>query len=189
MLNGATANLPADAIIESGVCFAAGTPWGVTLGPPKFDPGKEITNLDYDGKRSDVQTLDRIIKWNPRVSGTLIEFGGSTTGNQLGKLEPGSTSATHDHGTTTRIQPRVAGAQFVAGEYITDFRLVFERANGGYAAIYMPIALIVKYSVEGQRDKEAKVAFELKGVLSTTDAVSSPGKCPYSIELRTSTPS
>ncbi len=189
MLNGETANLPTDTLIEAGVLFRAATAIGVTQGPPKFDPGKTITPIEFDGKRVDVQGLDRITRWKPRVSATLIEFGGSTTGNQLGFLEPGSTSATHDHGTTTRIQPRAAGVLFASGEYLVDLRIMFERAGGGYAAIYMPIAYCIKYEVQGNDAKEGKVSVEFEARLSASDAISTPGKCPYSIELRTSLPS
>ncbi len=189
MLNGATANLPTDTVIESGVLFRGATPWGVTMGGLKFDPGKTIVNLDYDGKKSDVQTLDRIIKWAPKVTCTLQEFGGASSGNQAIQFEPAATLATHDKGATTRYQPRVAGALFAAGEYITDLRILFERAAGGYVAIYIPIGFVAKYDLQGENAKEAKIAAEFHARLSLTDAVASPGKCPYSIELRTSTPS
>lgn len=189
MLNGATQYLPSDVIMEAGVLFAAAIAKGVTKGAPKWSPGKTITPITFDGQKSDIQTLDRITRWKPVITATLIEFGGSTTGNQLGFLEPGSTSATHALGTITRIQPRVAGAMFASGEYITDLRLMFERANGGYAAIYMPIALCVKYDVAGVNAAEALVACEFEARLSVSDLISTPGKCPYSIELRTSLPS
>lgn len=190
MLNGYTTNLPADCIIESGVLFKGSTPIGVTSGGCKFDPGKTIENLNYDGKRSDVQGNDRIVKWKPKLTGTLQEFGGATSGNQIANLaEQGSTTATHDKGATTRYQPRVAGALFQTSEYITDLRVLFERAGGGYAAVYFPIGFTVKYGLEGQPDKEGKVPFEFEARLSSADAISSPGKCPYAIELRTSIPS
>ncbi len=189
MLDGYTTNLPADTIIESGVAFNGPTPIGASQGGYKFDPGKTIVQLEYDGKKSDVQGNDRITKWAPKITGTLIEFGGTTTGKQISLVEAGNSSATHDHGATTRIQPRVAGALFANGEYITDFRVVYERANGGYAAVYFPIGFVAKYDLQGENAKEAKIALEVHGRLSQADAIANPGKCPYAIELRTSLPS
>lgn len=189
MLNGMTAYLPTDTVIESGVLFRGPTVWGASMGGFKFDPGKTIVPLDYDGKRSDVQTLDRIVKWAPKITTTLIEFGGATSGNQIAQFEAGNSSLTHDKGTTTRYQPRVAGALFASGEYITDLRVVFERAGGGYAAIYFPIGFVAKYDLQGTPEKEAKIAAEFHARLSVANAVANPGLCPYSIELRTSTPS
>jgi len=189
MLDGYTANLPADTIIESGVLFNGPTPVGSSAGGFKFDPGKTFAQLAYDGQKSDVQGNDRIIKWAPKITGTLIEFGGATTGNQQGLLEAGSSSATHDKGATTRTQPRVAGSLFANGEYITNLRVVYERAGGGYAAVYFPIGFVAKYDLQGENAKEGKIAVEFHARLSQADAIASPGKAPYAIELRTSLPS
>lgn len=195
MVTGALETLPDDVVIESGVLFVGDTPFATSVGGLKFDPGKEIRNIPYDGKRSDVQGLDRIVGWNPRLSLTIQELGIGATGAQLATLEAGSTEAEsgHIHGGNGLIQtitPKPAGEQFADGDYISDLRGVWELHGGGFVVVHFPIALCDKYGpMEGADKAEGKIPCEFKAVLSMSDAASDPGKCPYTIERRTQLPS
>lgn len=195
MLNGQTDNLPADLILEHGVVFRGDTPIGVTVGGVSFDPGKEMRNVQYDGKKSDVVGLHRIDSYTPILSGSLIEFGGDTTGDQIRTLEAGATGPAQTggvdsaQGVVRTFTPKPAGTFFTESEYADDIRAVFEHGSG-YVAILFPHAFVRKYGpIQGADKNEAKVPFEFVGCLSQDDAVSDPGKCPYVIELRTARPS
>src|SRR5262245_44778156 len=114
--------LPSDALFDQGIVRIGSTNWGVTKGPPSFTPNRTMMNSEFDGKTVPLKLLDRIIHGEPTVEFTAIELGPALTGNQIAKLEPGSTSA--DTGvspnTKTTVTP-LAGNQFLlAASYITD---------------------------------------------------------------------
>lgn len=177
-------NLPADTLLDSGVFYIGSTPFGVTRGAPKFNPNRTWENITFDGKFAPVKGLDRPVNGEPVFSGTMLELGGATTGNQLPKLEPGSTAVTV--GPVTTYTPIVAGALLAAGNYITDLRILFQRAGGNYAAVYMPVALCNKYDLAGQNKGEALINVEFVGRIDL--ATQTVADAAYQIELRTSLP-
>ena len=194
MLNGYTDNLPDDCLLDSGVFFLDATPIGVTRGGTRFDPGKEVRNIEYDGKRSNVAGLDRITMYNSTLGATLIEFGSTDSGNQISRLEQGSSTddsggESSPMGTVKTYTPKAAGAFFTAGEYAANLRVVFERSGGGYAAVHFPIAFVARYSIQSQDKNEAGIDAEFHARLSAADADTNPGKCPYEIEIRSALPS
>lgn len=194
MLHGYSANLPSDALLDNGIVRIGATNWGVTKGQSSFTPNRTVINADFDGKSVPLKLLDRIIHGEPTIQFTAIEFGPAASGSQLVKLEPGSTEATT--GTTpntkTTITP-LAGNQFlVAGNYLTDFRLIFERtiaAAAGvkkYAALYMPIALIVEWGpIQGSNKDHPTYQCKVAG---RGDPAGDLSAAAYKIELLESLP-
>lgn len=187
MLTGYTANLPTDVLLNMGVLFqtisAVSTKIGVTDGSPDFDPGVEVSDVEFDGKRCRLKGLTRRTSFKPIIKFTLKEFGGAASGGQLQLLEPGSTSATVS--TVTTLTPKPAGAFYAAADYAAGVRWIFERGSGGYAAIYFPIALVTKWSLKGNDKKEGTIQAELEAV---GDPTADLGVAPYLIELRTALP-
>lgn len=188
MLNGHTANLPADTLFGLGVVFSGASKIGVTRGAPRWDPGKQLRNTEYDGKITDVAELDRITGWTPTLGFTLMEFGGTATGGQIELLEPGSSQAVADGEGTIVITMRQAEEYFDVGEYASNLRIVWRRGGGGYAALHLPLALCTKYDIQGEDKDEARIACEFRPRLSTADAIATPAKCPFLYELRTALP-
>jgi hypothetical protein len=98
MLTGYTANLPTDIALNAGVLFrtisAVSTKLGVTRGAPDFDPGVDISDIQFDGMRCRLKGLSRKTGWKPIIKGTLIELGPTASGKQTLVLEPGSSEAT-----------------------------------------------------------------------------------------------
>jgi hypothetical protein len=178
-------NLPQDTLLDAGVLYVGSTKIGVTRGAPKFDPARTWRNIEFDGKQAPVKGLDRPMYGEATITGTLIEFGGATTGNQIAKLEPGATVVTA--GAITTYTPIAGGALLAAVNYYTNLRLFFERAGPGtYAAILFPVAFCRKYDVQGANLNESTIPFEFCARLDlATQLVSDP---PYQIELRTSLP-
>jgi hypothetical protein len=174
MLTGYLTTLPADVLLDTGVLFTGTGPAvriGVTRGAPKWDPAFTVENLPFDGKHAPIKGLDRKFHGESKITATLLEFGPSTGGNQIAKLEPGSSSA--DSGTTpntkTLITPAVGGVLYVAGNYLADARLIFECgrvAAAGvktFAAILMKSAVITKWDLQGQDKDGAIIGIELVG--------------------------
>lgn len=199
LLTGRTDNFPKDVVFNAGVIMAGSTPAvkGTTMGGIKFDPGKEIRQLGYDGQAADVVGGDRIVRWKPKLSFTLQELGDSTTGNQLALIEAGSTQSDIGHQSTSKgrirlLTPKAAGVLFVVGDYIANLIGVFEIGGAGiyqYARIQMDYALCTKYDVQTSDSAEGKINVEVEARLSASDAVNSPGKCPYVLELSENLPS
>lgn len=189
MLVGYTSNLPTDALVNMGVLFyskaGAATKIGVTQGAPDFDPGVELADIEFDGKRCRLKGLTRRVGFKPVMKATFEEFGPSASGGQIALLEPGETQAAPDVNQTVLITPKPAGVLFATGDYVSNLRWIFERASGGYAAIYFPIALCTKWSLKGNDKKEAAIAAEFEAV---GDPTADLGTAPYLIEIRTALP-
>lgn len=181
-LSGYSADLPGDVLLDTGVLYVGSTVLGATRGAPRFDPGKSFSNLDFDGKRSDIMGLHRVDKWEPVIACTLLEFDAP----DLVRFEPGETFA----GTTTVIHtPKRAGLLLVAADYISDLRLVFERGAAviTYAAIHFPKALVRRYQVAGNKDDIGLMEAEFLAVLDMSGA-NNLADAPYKIELRDALP-
>lgn len=197
LLTGRTENLPSDVVINAGVIMLGSTVKGTTVGGIKFDPGKVMRPLGYDGKTSDVVGGDRIVSWDPVLSFVMQELGDSTTGNQLGLIEPGSTQADAGHASSAKglirtVTPKAAGILLAANEYLTDLYAILQLGGAGvynYARLHFPYALCTKYDIQSADAAEVKVNVEVRARLAAADAIATPGKCPYVLELSENLPS
>lgn len=178
---------PSDILWDCGIIFHGTAKFGVTEGPPRFDPAETFDPVTFDGMHAPIKGLYRQLNGAPTMAFTMKELGNSTTGNQIAKLEPGSTSAIVS--TTETITPAKSGILVASGSYVTDFRAIWERgaANSGvYFAIRFPVALYRKYSIQGQNKKEAQIAVEVVGCLDlSTKAIADAA---YELEYRTALP-
>jgi hypothetical protein len=187
MLTGYKDSLPADVLLDMGILLKGTTKIGVTEGAPEWDPGVDLAEVAFDGKRvKHVKGLTRRVMFDPTIKATLKEFGGAATGGQIALVEPGS-SATTDPGppAVTTITPKSASGFFADGDYITDLRLIFERGNGKFAAIHFPLALCTKYALKGSDTKEVTYSVEFHAVGNPSGDLS---LAPYLIELRDALP-
>lgn len=187
-LTGYTSSLPSDVLLDSGVLYVGLTPstvFGAFAGGLKFDPGVTYRNADFDGKRSPVKLLDRVTMRMPKISGTCIQL--STT--NVGQIEPGAaTSVTGAWTASTSYAPKAAGTLLVAGDYLSDVRLVFQRggttaATGSYVQVRFPSALCTKYDITGSDGAEVAIALEIEARLDPTlSGFSNIGSAPFRIE-------
>lgn len=171
MLTGYQTTLPSDVLLDTGVLKIGAALIGVTRGAPKFDPAFTVENLGFDGKHAPILGLDRKFHGESLITATILEFGPAASGNQIARLEPGSVAV--DSGTTpntiTTITPQAGGSLYVAGNYVSDLRLIFERgiAAGAsvrkYAAIHMAKAFCRKWDLQGQDKSEAIINVEFVG--------------------------
>jgi hypothetical protein len=178
------AAVPPDILKDSGVLYVGNNPMGVSRGGLTFDPKKEIRNVDFDGKKSPVMGLDRVSKHAPVFSGTMLEFDNT----DVGFYEPGITDGVT--GVATGVMtPIDAGQLFVAGNYLTNLRLIFARANdSGYVQIRFPRALCTKYSLVGKDSEEPEVSCEFEARLDMSVSGADLGDAPYVIEYLATLP-
>ena len=178
---------PSDILWDVGIVFIGSTKFGVTEGPPRFDPNTTFQQVTFDGQHAPIKGLYRQIHGEPKIAFTMKELGDSTTGNQLAKLEPGSTSAVVS--TTTTITPAKSGILVASGSYLTDFRIIWERGAAGsglFAAVHFAVALVTKYGIQGQNKKEAQIPVEVVGCVDmSTGAITDAA---YNLEFRTALP-
>lgn len=295
-LSGLTpASFPLDILYNAGTVYSGSTRLGVTKGPPKWNPNRSVSNIDFDGKYAPGIGLDRMAHGEPSIAFSMLEIGPAATGNQILKLEPGATLATATapatpgtitptpsitggaltagtyfykvtalnaggeslasaevsstvasgiagsialaisavatatayrwyrgtgaglenvyyqsasnaftdvggastlgtppaggSGSTTTYTPKSSGALLAIGEYVPDFRVLWERGfdgSGLYFAVYMPYALCGKYGIEGQDAKEAMIPVEFLGRINpATQVLTAPA---YVLEYRNSLP-
>lgn len=188
-LTGYTTSLPSDILLDSGVLYVgpAGSTsvFGAFQGGLKFDPGVTYRNADFDGKRSPVALLDRVTMRMPKISGTCIQL---ATGN-VAQIEPGAATAVTGAWTaSTSYAPKAAGTLLVAGDYLSNVRLIFQRgatttAAGAYVQVRFPSALCTKYDITGQDGAEVAIAIEIEARLDTAlSGFTAVGAAPFRIE-------
>jgi hypothetical protein len=191
-LNGYLSTLPSDLLLLPAIIRIGSTNIGVTRGGAKWDPGHEFENVDFDGKQGDIYLLDRKFHGVPKFSATLLEYGDATTGNQIAKLEPGSTSASAGSPNVTTITPAPGGAFLASGDYQSAVRMCWDRGVGSgtkrYTCILFDKALFARYSIagEGGSRKEATIDMEIHAKLDASS--NALGVASYKIELREALP-
>ncbi len=133
----------------------AGTIVGITRGGVTFNPGTEFRNVGYDGQISPTRGLDRIVREEATIGGTLIEV---TNANLLEILETGG---------ATPATLQTAGVMLVTADYLVNFAVAFKRAGGSsYFGYNFPDAMVTEYDVTGQgSDGEVEVSFTVSARL------------------------
>lgn len=191
-LTGYTSTLPSDVLLDSGVLYIGATVFGAFAGGIKFDPGVTYRNVDFDGKRSPVNALDRVTMRMPKISGTVIQLSPTTATLVSGKvnvIEPGATVATTGAwASSTSVEARVAGPLLTTSDYISNVRAIWQRggtttAAGSYVQVRFPSALVTKYDITGQDGAEVAIAIEIEARLDpTVSGFSNIGAAPFRIE-------
>lgn len=190
-LTGYNVDLPNDILLDSGVLYVGTKVWGAFAGGLKFDPGISYRNADFDGKRSPVKLLDRVSMRMPKISGTVIELPLATTtvAGNVPAIEPGAaTNVTGAWSSVSSFAPKAAGVLLVAGDYLADVRLIYQRgasttSAGQYVQVRFPSALCTKYDITGQDGSEVAIALEIEARLDPAlSGFSGTGAAPYRIE-------
>ena len=198
-----TATLPQDTILDAGVLMLTTTPIGVSRGGLSVSLEKEWRNVDFDGKRSDVMALDRVVGVVCKISGNFLQFApkdvqkfeaasaGSLYGADPARGSPSLTVAEAAALTVALAAalssqaigvPNKASALFGVGKYLPDLRLVYARANGGLVKVIFPIALCTKWSLKGQDKSEGEVSAEFQARLDLSGS-NTIDDLPYSVTI------
>lgn len=175
-----SATLPQDILLDTGLLYLATNPFGASRGGLTFNPGKTIRNIPFDLKRAPIVGLDRVTEMVPTIEGTFIELGSPDWAN----FETGATNTFASATAVTGIiTPKKAGVLFVAGDYLTNLRLVFQRANdAGYVQVRFPKALVKTYGLTGKDTEEPEVKVTFEARLDITASGATLYDAPYLIE-------
>ena len=172
--------VPQDILLDSGVLYLGATPIGVSRGGLKFDPGKVIRNIDFDGAKAPLKLLDRVTDYKAVFTGKMLQLGGSEAVQYDAGASTTFASATAVTGVVT---PKKGGTAFVAGDYLANLKLVFERANNsGYVEIVFPNALCTKYTVTGVDMNEVEVDCTFEARLDPSASGATLYDAPYTIQ-------
>jgi len=157
--------------LDAGVFYLAGVGMGATMGGASWDPGREVRNIPFDGKTSNIVGLDRVLDYSKnKLTTTMLDFSGAA----LMRYEPGSTS---DGSASNTITPIDAQTIFVAGDYLQNLEWIGRTSDGGAMYLKMAWALVQKYTVKSADKDEVKAAIEITAMLSDTET--DLNKCPY----------
>lgn len=173
--------LPTDMILDTGILQAdLTTPGtletiGVSRGGLKFNPGTELRNVEYDGKRANVMGLDRKVFMNPTITGTML-----LAGEQDLRLYE---IAGAGSGLVVTVKP--ANVFLVAGDY-HKFALIYTRSgfgatSAGTVTITFPVGLVINYDIDGKDKSEGEIAITVEARQNRDDGGSSDGEVPYTI--------
>lgn len=175
--------LPTDVQLDSGILYIAGAVFSAQSGGLKFDPGKEVRNIPFDGQRSPVKGLDRTVSWKPVISGNIMEMPSANFGVlEAGATGPGSTIAGGPTG-ATQLLPKSAGTLYATGDYISAPRAVWYRGDGTYVQVrFYDGGLCVKWDESGQDKDEVKYAIEIEARLDLTASGRNVYDCPFVME-------
>lgn len=175
MGSGYVSRLPSDVLLDTGVLYHGGTIIGPSRGGLSFDPGSEMTNIPYDGKKSNKAGLDRKTFVDPVISGRLLLFAAA----DIARYEHDIASTTPGGNITARKTPKAAGVLFDTGDYIHDLRLVFERRSSGFVQVRFVYALCTRWRMTGQDRGEVEIDCEFHARNAAGDA---EGVVPFVIE-------
>lgn len=156
---------PADNWLDTGVIYARDDEsvffgWGATRGGINFDPAKEVRNIPFDGKTSDIEGLDRVLRYAPVLTFNVIDLSLA----MLGRLEPGST--TDSSGSSSRVVPINATVIFSANAYTKDVLWISRtRDDGRIAVVAIPRGLVKASKYTAAPDNETEVAVEIMAVI------------------------
>lgn len=156
---------PTEAMVDAGVLYLRNPDASnlIGMGPSRggltFSPGKEMRNVEFDGKTMPVAGLDRVLRTLPTLSGGLIDF----SRKSLGYYEAGSTSA--DSGSMARIQPLASTEFLSAGAYLKDVLWITRNQDNTITVIGIPRALVTTYEVVGEADNEVIANVTIEGRL------------------------
>jgi hypothetical protein len=145
---------PTEAMIDAGVLYLRdpSTSNLIGMGPSRggltFNPGREMRNIEFDGKTADIEGADRVLRYNATLSGGLIDF----SKKSLGFFEPGNT--TSDSGSSTVVSPILATQFLGAGAYLKDVLWISRNQDNRIKVVGFPRALVTEYEVVGEQDNE-----------------------------------
>lgn len=187
-LSSYTTTLPTDTLLDTGIMYAGASIFAASVGGIKFTPGRSTREVMFDGKRSRVKGLDRTSKFEPKITGTIVEMGPAL----VVELEPGAVAVGLSGGPagfTTGYRPKQAGVLYVAGDYLAAFRVIWQRGNGTYVQCrFFDGAVVDKWDVSGTDNEEAKISVEVCAVLDMTVSGRNTADAPYVIEYFTVAP-
>jgi hypothetical protein len=182
-----TSTFPSTALLDTGVLYIGSGIWSAHDGGLECDLKTERRNMQFDGKRSDVALLDRNVGFDGFIRGPVMEISEAL----LKQYDGGATLVTVTGGPSgaTQIAPKPAGTMYVAGDYLSNVRAVWQLAGGTYFQVRFPKSLVVMWTPITGRDKEeVKLNIEIRPRLDMSVSGQLTGNCPWVEEFFAAAP-
>lgn len=183
MPSGYTAGTPDALLIDVAVLYfdkkgGDGNPtrFGVTVGGATFEPGIEMRQVEFDGRRSDIEGMDRITMRTGVISGTML----MELPKHIPLIEPGTVITSGVSPETALYTPKSASTLLTPDtDYLTNVLLLWTKADGTLAGVKMPRALGLFTQIAGEDKNEGKLQFRIEARLENGAAASSTDTAPY----------
>lgn len=175
---------PEEYIVDVGVITVGGIAeaWGATVGGLQFDPGKDVRNVPFDGKSSEIVGLHRTIKYDAKLSGKVKRGGPSL----ILDLEPGSSSdgsSGSDGNVVTLLDARTPWEE---GDYLADVYYVGRQEDESIMYVHMPFAFVSKYKLATKDNDEGEWDIEIMPALGPDET--NLNKVPFTYGFIPDTP-
>jgi hypothetical protein len=148
---------PTQAMVDAGVLYLRDTTTlvgvGATRGGLTFSPGREMRNIEFDGKTTAIEGGDRVLRYEATISGSMIDF----SAKSLSYYEPGSTATTQGTApaTVTRISPLGATTFLTANAYLKDVMWISRNQDNSITVVGFPSGLVTEFEIASEQDSEA----------------------------------
>jgi hypothetical protein len=159
--------------VDTAIFQVGGVTKLVTNGGLSFDPGREIMDIDFDGKSTRIAGHQRVAAWNPVISGNAK----NASADAIMMYEPGSTS--DGSSPESKITPLPAREFFQSGTYLQDCDYIINRQGNLPLRYHFDWMYVETYSFTTPDKQANDIAVRIVGCLE-------PGavdleKCPYDI--------
>ena len=144
---------PEDYIVDVGVITVGGVAeaWGATVDGLKWDPGKKVRMVEFDGRSSEIEGMQRTIAYDAKLSGKVKRGGPS----MILDFEPGSESDGSSGSDGNVITLLDARSPWQEGMYLDDVYYIGRQQDLTVMYIHMPVAYVQKYELATKDNDEA----------------------------------
>lgn len=145
---------PEEYIVDVGLITVGGIAeaWGATVGGLKWEPGKKVRGVEFDGKSNEIVGLQRTIKYDAKLSGKIKRGGPSF----ILDLEPGSSSDGSSGSSGNVVTLLDARTPWEQGDYLADVYYIGRQEDQKIMYVYMPFAYVEKYALATKDNDEAE---------------------------------
>ena len=152
------------------------TKYGLSVGGVTFEPGLEWRQPEFDGRRSNIEGLDRLTFREGVITATIL----MELPKHIPLIEPGATDAAGSAPESTVWTPKAAST-FLSPDtdYLHNVRLLWTKSNGTLCGVRMTRALATFTQLAGADKDEGKVQVRIEARLENGAAATSTDTAPY----------
>jgi hypothetical protein len=184
-LSGYYPGFPNDIVLDHGALAIGDTILATSRGGSRFTPGTQYRRPPYDGERTEVEGMRRIVGWESMFSGTWYFI----PNRVLDAIENGLTITTPGGNITTLFTPEDCNRMFLSTQYLLNTRIIGSRTQDTgdveYFQVRFPMAVIDgDWSIVTlDKDEWMLEGAQFKAVLPSAVAATNPNECPYVYEV------
>ena len=158
---------PEEYIVDVGLICVGGIAeaWGATVGGIQWDPKKTVRSVEFDGKSSEIEGLQRTTKYEAVLSGKVKRGGPSF----LLDLEPGSESDGSSGSDGNVITLLDARTPWEANMSLVDVFYIGRQEDSQIMYVRMPRAIVRSYKLATKDNEEAEWDIEIVPLVPSTE--------------------